>query len=297
MLFLHAVMAPPTFSNNAWWFLFHGDRLLVEARGDEVAIPRWASPEEAGLFPVRTQFLGTLDGTPCYSGELAGEAVPNGASFRGLRSLLGVLPEEIFSLAGRAFQVMDWERTHQYCGKCGGRTDPLEGERGRVCAGCGLHFFPRVTPAVIVAVVRNGKILLAQSCRFPGAFYSVLAGFVEPGETFEECVHREIREEVGIEVGNLRYFGSQPWPFPHSLMVAFTASFAGGDLVLEEKEIAQAGWFDAKEVLRLRIPNHGTIARRLIEGFLAEHPPDAGRQGNTEPVSRRSHPMGGRDPA
>lgn len=277
MLFLHAVMAPPTFSNNAWWFLFHGDRLLVEARGDKVAIPRWASPEEAGLIPVRTQFLGTLDGTPCYSGELAEEAGPNGASFRGLRSLLGVLPEEIFSLAGRAFQVMDWERTHQYCGKCGGRTDPLEGERGRVCAGCGLHFFPRVTPAVIVAVVRDGKILLAQSRRFPAAFYSVLAGFVEPGETFEECVHREIREEVGIEVENLRYFGSQPWPFPHSLMVAFTASFAGGDLVLEENEIAQAGWFDAREVLRLRIPNHGTIARRLIEGFLAEHPPDAGR--------------------
>jgi NAD+ diphosphatase len=277
MHFLHAVVAPQTLSNNAWWFLFHGDRLLVEARGDEVAIPRWASPEEAGLLPVRTQFLGTLDGAPCCSGELAEEIEPNGMSFRALRPLLGVLPEEMFSLAGRAFQIMDWERTHQYCGKCGGRTDPLEGERGRACAGCGLHFFPRVTPAVIVAVVRDGKILLAQSSRFPKAFYSVLAGFVEPGETFEECVAREIREEVGIEVENLRYFGSQPWPFPHSLMVAFTASFAGGDLVLEEKEIVQAGWFDAKEVLRLRIPHHGTIARRLIDRFLAERPPDAQR--------------------
>lgn len=277
MPFLPAVAPPPTLSNNAWWFLFHGDRLLVEARDVEVAIPRWASTEDAGLLPVRTQFLGTLDGTPCYSGELAEEVGPEGTSFRALRPLLGVLPEEMFSLAGRAFQVMDWDRTHQFCGKCGGRTDPLEGERGRACAGCGLHFFPRVTPAIIVAVVRNGKILLAQSSRFPTAFYSVLAGFVEPGETFEECVHREIREEVGVEVENLRYFGSQPWPFPHSLMVGFTASFSGGDLVLEEKEIVRAGWFDPEEVLRLRIPHHGTIARQLIDRFLAERTGDAER--------------------
>ena len=270
MLFLPAVAPPPTLSNNTLWFLFHDDRLLVKARGDEVAIPRWASTEDAGLLPVRTQFLGTLDGAPCYSGELAGEVGPEGSSFRALRPLLGVLPEEMFSLAGRAFQVMDWDRTHQFCGKCGGRTDPLEGERGRTCAGCGLHFFPRVTPAVIVAVVRDDKILLAQSSRFPAAFYSVLAGFVEPGETFEECVRREIREEVGIEVEDLRYFGSQPWPFPHSLMVGFTASFAGGELVLEEKEIVRAGWFGPEEVRRLRIPRHGTIARRLIDRFLAE---------------------------
>jgi NAD+ diphosphatase len=270
MLFLPAVAPPPTLSSDTWWFLFHGDRLLVEVHGDEVAIPRWSSTRDAGLLPVRTQFLGTLDGAPCYSGELPGEVGPEGTTFRGLRPLLAVLPEEIFSLAGRAFQVMDWDRTHRYCGKCGGRTDPLEGERGRTCAGCGLHFFPRVTPAVIVAVVRDGKILLAQSSRFPAAFYSVLAGFVEPGETFEECVHREIREEVGIEVEDLRYFGSQPWPFPHSLMVGFTASFAGGELVLEEKEIVRAGWFGPEEVRRLQIPRHGTIARRLIERFLAE---------------------------
>jgi len=277
MLFLPSTAPSSTVPGNAWWFLFHGDRLLVEARGAEVAIPRWASTEEAGLSPVRTQFLGTLDGAPCWSGELAAEAGPEGTSFRALRPLLGVLQEEMFSLAGRAFQVMDWDRTHQFCGKCGGRTDPLDGERGKTCAGCGLHFFPRVTPAIIVSVVRDGKLLLAQSSRFPAAFYSVLAGFVEPGETFEECVRREIREEVGIEVEDLRYFGSQPWPFPHSLMVGFTASFAGGDLVLEEKEIVRAGWFGPEEVLQLRIPHHGTIARRLIDRFLTECPPDADR--------------------
>ena len=285
MLFLPAVVPPPTLSENAWWFLFHGDRLLVKDRGGEVAIPRWNSTEDAGLSPVRTQFLGTLDGAPCYSGELTREEGPEGTSFQALRPLLRALPEEMFSLAGRAFQIMDWDRTHQFCGKCGGRTEPMEEERGKACAGCGLHFFPRVTPAVIVAVVRDGRILLAQSTRFPAAFHSVLAGFVEPGETFEECIRREVREEVGIEVENLRYFGSQPWPFPHSLMVGFTASFAGGDLVLEEKEIVRAGWFSAEEVLRLRIPHHGTIARRMIDRFLSEFPPDR---------SDREHGVGNR---
>ena len=136
------------------------------------------------------------------------------------------------------------------------------------CAACGIHFYPRISPAVIVAVVRDGRILLAHAQRFPSAFFSVLAGFVEAGETFEECVRREIREEAGIEVEDIRYFGSQPWPFPNTLMVGFTAGYAGGDLVIEEKELVRAAWFDPEEVRRLQIPRGGTIARRLIDWFL-----------------------------
>jgi len=266
--FIPAVTPPPETTPEAWWFLFHGDRLLVKTCGDAVAVPHGQPPGVRGLRPMRTQFLGTLDGVPCYAGELTEPVEPDGTTFRGLRSLLGTLPDPLFSLAGRAYQIMDWERTHLYCGKCGRPTQPLDGERARTCPGCGMHFFPRVAPAVIVAVVRDRKILLAQARRFPSAFYSVLAGFVEPGETFEECVRREVREEVGIEVTNLRYFGSQPWPFPHQLMVGFTAEHAGGDLAIEEKEIIRAGWFDADEIARLEVPRHGTIARRLIEWFL-----------------------------
>jgi len=268
MRFLPAVVPPPGLGSEAWWFLYHGDRLLVETRGEAAGIPFWSDPAGRGVRTVRAQYLGTLDGRPCFSGELDGPAAPEGAGFRPLRSLLGILPDELFSLAGRAFQVVDWDRTHQYCGICGMRTEPVEGERAKGCARCGIQFFPRVAPAVIVAVVRDRKILLAQARRFPSAFYSVLAGFVEPGETFEECVRREVREEVGIEVTNLRYFGSQPWPFPHQLMVGFTAEHAGGDLAIEEKEIIRAGWFDADEIARLEVPRHGTIARRLIEWFL-----------------------------
>lgn len=274
--FIPAVAPPPNPDRPAWWFLFHGDRLLVASGEGAIAIPRFADPAERLPDPVRTQYLGTLDGAPCFSGELAEPVAPEGMAFLALRPLLGVLPDQLFSLAGRAFQIMDWDRSHQYCGTCGVRTGPVAGERAKVCPRCGVHYFPRIAPAVIVAVVRHRTILLARARRFSSAFYSVLAGFVEPGETFEGCVRREVREEAGIEVGNLRYFGSQPWPFPNSLMVAFTAEYAGGELVLDDKEIADAGWFGPEGVSGLRIPVRGTIARRLIDWFLDSIPASAG---------------------
>ena len=269
----------PNIGREGWWFLFHGDQLLVRKRGESAEIPFLTDPEELRLLPSRKQFLGMLDGKPCFTAELE-EPIGFGESeYRTIRSLLGHLPEEMFALAGRAFQVMDWERSHRFCGKCGMPTEPMADERAMTCPACGIQYYPRIAPAVIVAVVRDGKILLAHARRFPSVFFSVLAGFVEAGETFEECVHREIREEAGIEVENIRYFGNQPWPFPNTLMVGFTAEYAGGDLVIEEKELTQAAWFEPQEVLRLQIPRHGTIARQLIDWFLAEHGDARGGRG------------------
>jgi NAD+ diphosphatase len=160
-----------------------------------------------------------------------------GMIFQELRPLLGLLGEDIFSVAAQAFQILHWDRTHQFCGRCGSHTEPKGEERARVCTQCSLVNYPAISPAIIVVVIKGPQILLARSHRFQTRFYSVLAGFVEYGETFEQCVRREVKEEVGIDVENIRYFASQPWPFPNTLMVGFTADYAGGAVTVDNVEI------------------------------------------------------------
>jgi len=187
--------------------------------------------------------------------------------FCDLRRLLGQIPDDLFFLAGKAYQILHWDRTHQYCNQCGVRTENKIDERAKLCPSCGLVNYPRISPAIIVAVTREREILLAKGSSFQGDFYSVLAGFVEPGETFEECVQREVEEEVGLKVNNIKYFASQPWPFPDSLMVGFTAEYVSGDIVMDKKEILDAGWFTADQ-LPLIPPSKGSIAWQLIDWFV-----------------------------
>jgi NAD+ diphosphatase len=195
-------------------------------------------------------------------------------AFKGLRGLFADLGEELFTLAGRALQIMDWDRTHQFCGQCGTPTADKTDERAKVCLQCGLLHYPHMSPAIIVAVRRREQILLARASRFPEGLYSVIAGFVEPGESLEECLRREVREETGIEVDNIRYFGSQAWPFPNSLMVGFTANYAAGEIAIDRDEIVDAGWFSAKSLPT--IPEKLSIARRLIDYSLAKGSAESG---------------------
>jgi NAD+ diphosphatase len=234
-------------------------------------VPQIADLRDLGLEALNWQYLGTLNGRNCYSAELDDEAQPPGGwTFQGLRHLYNLLPEPQFLLAGRAVQIVDWDRTHRYCGRCGVQTHDKTHERAKECPNCGLISYPRISPAIIVLVERNdGRLLLARAHRHPPGFYSVLAGFVEPGETLEEAVVREIREEVGIEVENIRYFGSQPWPFPNSLMIAFTCRYVGGEIRLEEEELEDAGWYTVDNMPR--VPPKLSIARQMIDTFVAKH--------------------------
>jgi len=273
MQFLSALHPPQEPGGRQRWFVFQGDRLLVPVtRPDESAL--WLDAVQQSRCPVfAVQFLGFLDGVPCYGAEVDEACrLPAGIETVGLRPLLGAASQEILAVAGRARQLVQWARNHRFCGRCGAETRPKDDERARVCAACGQHWYPRVSPAVIVAVVRNGRILLARSNRRPTGFYSVLAGFVEPGETLEAAVGREVWEEVGIRVKNLRYFGSQPWPFPDSLMVAFTAEYAGGEITVDPSEILGAGWFSPEALPA--VPGPYSIARRLIDGFLQRFGPE-----------------------
>jgi NAD+ diphosphatase len=253
----------------ACWFAFSATKLLVNDKG--AAVPSGRTLAEFGISAVRTQYLGTLEGKPCYSAEISPDvAAPAGMSFRDLRSTFTILGEDLWLLAGRALQIVNWDQTHQYCGRCGHKTETLAEERAKRCPVCGFLSYPRLSPAVITAVFKDGKILLSHNVAFPGKWYSIGAGFVEPGETLEECVRREIKEEVGIEIKNIKYFASQPWPFPNSLMLGFTADWAGGDLVPDGKEISDAGWFTADNMPE--VPPKISIAREIIDWYLEGKP-------------------------
>lgn len=277
--FVSAIVPPGEQTEPAYWFLFRGYRLLVHLNDEEAQVPYIVDPSQLGLTAVRQQYLGYLKNEQtiqCYSAELPEACqAPEGMAFQGLRHLFGLLDENFFWLAGRALQIMDWDRTHQYCGRCSTPVQAQTSDRAKVCPQCGLTSYPRLSPAIIVRVTRSGErgpeLLLARAHRHPAGFYSVLAGFVEPGETLEACVRREIKEEVGIDVKNIRYFGSQPWPFPNSLMIAFTAEYAGGHIILEDEEIDRADWFTADALPR--VPPPISIARSLIDDFVSQSKP------------------------
>ena len=193
-------------------------------------------------------------------------AAPEGTRWAGLRSLFGVMADDLVAVAGRAAQLVDWDRSHQFCSVCATPTVREGQERARRCPLCGHSAYPRISPAMMCLVTRGTEILLARNVNFPAGRYSALAGFLEAGESIEDAIAREVREEVSIEVRDPVYFGSQSWPFPHSLMIAFTAEYAGGSLTPNGHEIAEAGWFNGSNLPQL--PPRISIARALIDDTL-----------------------------
>ncbi|HET6875101.1 MAG TPA: NAD(+) diphosphatase [Acidimicrobiales bacterium] len=239
-----------------------GDPLVFTVSGSQVDIAARPTFEPAGP----ALFVGTLDGTHVWAVEADAEPDPD-LMFVDLMSLFGMVDEPTWIAAGRAVQLVEWDRNHRYCGRCGAGTERMDSERARRCPSCALQAFPRLAPAVITLVEReDGRVLLARNARWPTAMYSCLAGFVEPGETLEAALRREVEEEVGVRVGDVRYFSSQPWPFPHSLMVGFHASYAGGEITVDGEEISEANWFGPDELPQL--PGRISIARKLIDDWL-----------------------------
>ena len=247
-------------------FVFRGSQLLVRD-ADSMPPPADAMPDMAidtgSFFPV-----GMWGEAYCRTAWVERDTdPPAGYTFKGLRSLFGTLDEETLAVAGRAAQIAEFARTHRYCGACGKPMAKAPGERAMKCA-CGHLAYPRISPAMMVLVKRGPAILLARNVAVPaGGRMSALAGFLEPGESIEEAVHREVREEVGVEVKDLRYFASQSWPFPHALMIAFTAEYAGGDIRCDPAEIAEAHWFGPGDKLP-DLPPRQSISRGLIDANL-----------------------------
>ncbi|GAB6280436.1 MAG: NAD(+) diphosphatase [Thermovirga sp.] len=246
-------------------FAFQGDRVLVKT-GPEPSIPPTEEIADLGFLCSAAGAKATERPGNCWI-NLGDEILPpEGMEFVSLRDVWGILGERAFFDAGRAFQLMEWSRQNKYCGQCGTIMQDSPSETARECPECKMTSYPPVSPAIIVAISKGDSLLLARSPRFPQGRYSVLAGFVEPGETLEEAVERETMEEVSIRVNNIKYFGSQPWPFPHSLMIGFTAEWTSGDIMVDGTEIEDAGWYEPGSFPE--IPPGISISRRLIENFL-----------------------------
>ncbi|MEZ5233331.1 MAG: NAD(+) diphosphatase [Acidimicrobiales bacterium] len=261
--------AAPAEDHPALFMIVRRGEILVAAGPEGFAIPSAL----VDLPPAGRHVLGSMaDGTWVYGVDVAEHTdEPDDHLWVPLRQLYGKVDELLWTVAGRAEQIVSWDRTHRFCGRCGEQTVLQDNERARKCPSCGLLAYPRLSPATITLVTRgegeDEEALLAWGRQFPGRFYSTLAGFVEPGENLEQCVAREIKEEVGVDISDITYFGSQPWPFPNSLMLGFTARYAGGELVLQEEEIVEAGWFRADALPPC--PRGGmSIAGALIDSWL-----------------------------
>jgi NAD+ diphosphatase len=264
-------LTPPEKSpSHAFWFVFSGSRLLVQHSGDAATVPLLENGAALGLSLSVPLFIGTLRGLPCYAAAgNPGAESPSEASFQELRSLFGRLDAELYAAALTAVHLVEWDANSSFCSKCSGSMKPRPDMRAKECARCARLDFPRVSPAIIVLIEKDDRMLLARSARFPGAFFSVLAGFVEPGESLEAAVRREVMEETGIVVKDIQYFGSQPWPFPDSLMIGFTAQYDSGEIKIDGEEIVEAGWYTIDNLPQL--PGKLSIARQLIDWFIKKH--------------------------
>ena len=260
------VKAPASQSHeDAWYFLSVDGQMVCAA---EHGVPRPVSRDDLRWMDMDLgdeHFLGIYRGRSCFALEGKGQIL-EGYAADNLFSWLGRVEPPLFYLAGRAQQVIDWHNSHRFCGRCGTATADHDADRAKVCPECSLVCYPRIAPSIIVLGTREDEMLLARNANWPNGMFSTLAGFVEVGESIEQTVHREVAEEVGIQLGGLRYLGSQSWPFPNSLMLGFHAEYAGGDIVCQQSEIAEARWFKVDDLPN--IPPATAISRWLIDDFI-----------------------------
>lgn len=244
--------------------MFYQNQLLLEYKHDELCLP------EALGFNVKTgdaYDIGVFNKRHCEAVEITEIIAHEKYQLFPLKLALEKIGQAWFSAATRAYQIIQWDHNHQFCGKCGNATTQVDHLFEKRCATCHLSFFPKLSPAIIVLIKKENQILMARQKSFPEGAYGLIAGFVEAGETLEEAIHREVLEEVGIFVNNIRYFGSQPWPFPDSLMLAFTADYESGEINCQDGELEIAGWYDANNLPGY--PSSSTsIALKMIDAFL-----------------------------
>lgn len=264
--FLSQLHPTPSDNQPALWFIFKAEEVLLS---HTKTIPTLTDVATLQLEIKQQHYLGMYGNQPCYAAEVSAiEKLPDGMVFQSIRPPYELGPnEDFFLLASRARQVLNWGNATQFCGHCGQKTEPSPTERAKICTGCKALFYPQIAPVALALIFRGNELLLARSPHFQKGIYALLAGFVEPGETLEHALAREVREEVGISIKNITYFGSQPWPFPSNLMLGFIAEYDQGEIVMDPVEIEDARWFSIHALPPL--PSPVSLSRQMIDAFLS----------------------------
>ena len=263
-------------SEAAYWFLFDRDRLLLQHDADGWHIPLTAEPpvEAVAAMDITGQVARTTPDPEPVSNTIryfassveVPQPVPDGMEWIALRASYDLLGEPVYALAGKAFELVHWERNSRFCPACGTGMEP-HSEISRRCPACGKELFPAISPAIIVLICKRDSILLARTCYSRSPFMGLVAGFLETGDSLDACVPRAVFEETGLQLRNLRYFGNQPWPYPSGLMVGFIADYAAGEIRLQKEELSEAAFFDRNHLPPLPPPL--SLARRMIDWWLA----------------------------
>jgi NAD+ diphosphatase len=267
--FTALIKTPDKFSGDRVILVYNNTEILVEKYIDGNPVPEYKRITAYYKLSILVVPIGIMDGI-YYSALSVDDKmdIPDNTEFMNVRHLYRTSNEDLFFLAGLGRQIAEWDRTFRFCGKCGSRTENHSAERCKICPDCGHIAYPKISPAMICSVTRGDEILLARGSKFTQPVYSVLAGFVESGENLEQTVEREIMEETGISVKNIRYFGNQAWSFSSSLMIAFTAEYESGEIIIDNEEILDAAWFTVDNLPMLPTPY--SIARELIMNFIKE---------------------------
>lgn len=256
---------------DCWWFIVAQGQILLQPQGDLVPYGNLEDLPLTESLVAKKMKIGEFQSSPCYLVEFDQQLDIGFGEYSDLRTLLGAVDDDLFDMAGRAFQLSNFYKTHQFCGQCGNKMHAIDWETAMQCHHCKHRCYPRVSPCIIVGIRKENQILLALHHRHKNAnrpVFTTLAGFTEAGETLETCVEREVFEESGIKIKNIEYVTSQPWPFPHSLMMGYTAEYLSGDVKIDPRELVSAAWYDINDLPDL--PNEGTLARKLINRLIAQ---------------------------
>lgn len=265
--FISKYTAPSEVANDSLWFILKEHDILLIQKSNQWHLPNYEDLANIENLLLNKYYLGSLRGIDCFAADINEKMITLPfLQFKSLRQAYHDISEELFTISAKAKQIICWDKLFQYCTQCGKPLIISTKERAKVCQDCQQIFYPTISPAVIMLIYKGNEMLLARSAHFTSAMYSTLAGFIEPGESAEEAVAREVFEEVGIHIHKIQYFASQPWPFPNSLMLGFYAEYHSGELKIDSNEIEDAKWFSFNNLPTL--PSPASIARKLIDSFL-----------------------------